>query len=65
MTPQTDPLRVALGSRLDLGTRLMWRTVGRPIDPASNHRWLDSPHRDWTETSEYRVRTCGRYRQGT
>jgi hypothetical protein len=46
MTPQTDPLRVALGSRLDLGTRLIWRTVGRPIDPASNHRWLHSPHNE-------------------
>jgi hypothetical protein len=34
----------ALTSSLDLSTRYFWRTVGRPVDIAGEHRWLDSPH---------------------
>lgn len=28
---------------LDLASRLWWRAVGRPIDPAGEHAWLDAP----------------------
>lgn len=34
----------ALTSSLDLSTRYLWRTVGRRIDVAGEHHWLDSPH---------------------
>jgi len=34
---------VALASTLDLSTRYFWRIVGRPVDVASEHAWLDSP----------------------
>ncbi|MDG4668228.1 hypothetical protein [Mycobacterium sp. 236(2023)] len=33
-----------LTSGLDLSTRYFWRTIGRPVDVESEHRWLDSPH---------------------
>lgn len=32
-----------ISSGLDLSTRLFWRTVGRPVDPARADPWLDSP----------------------
>jgi hypothetical protein len=28
---------------LDLSTRYFWRLVGRPVDIASEHAWLDVP----------------------
>lgn len=28
---------------LDLGSRLWWRAVGRPVDVAGEHAWLDAP----------------------
>jgi hypothetical protein len=33
----------AMTSRLDLSTRYFWRLVGRPVDIASEHAWLNSP----------------------
>ncbi len=33
----------SLMPRLDRVTRLFWRTVGRPVDLAGEHAWLDAP----------------------
>lgn len=33
----------AVSATLDLATRYFWRVVGRPVDIAGEHTWLDSP----------------------
>lgn len=64
MTPVVGPWLV-LSDGLDRATRAGWRAVGRRVDPAGRHAWLDAPLHDGAQVGDAWVAAAARALGGT